>query len=47
MFMKKGSFLFSSTYLEKTLHKLSYSVLSIIISCIDFLYTLSKGLIVC
>ena len=44
---KKNSFLVSSTYLVKNLHKLSYPVLSIILSCRDFLYTLSKDLIVC
>ena len=44
---KKDSFLFSSTYLVKIIHKLSYSVLSIILSCKDFLYNLSKDLIVC
>ena len=38
--------MFSSTYLVKILHKLSYSVLSIILSCKDFLYNLSKDLIV-
>ena len=31
----------------KILHRLSYSVLSIILSCKDFLYNLSKVLIVC
>ena len=45
MFIKKDSF-FSSTYLVKILHKLSYSLLSITLSCNDFLYKLSKDLIV-
>ena len=39
--------MFSSTYLVKILHKLSYSVLSFTLSCNDFLYNLSKDLIVC
>ena len=47
MFIKKDSFLFSSTYLVKILHKHSYSVLSITLSCKDFLYNLSKDLIAC
>ena len=38
--------MFSSIYLEKILHKLSYSVLSITLSCKDFLFNLSKDLIV-
>ena len=42
-----NSFSFSSTYLVKILHKLSYSVLSITLPCKDFLYNLSKELIVC
>ena len=46
MFIKKIRF-FSSTNLVKKLHKLSYSVSSIILSCNDFLYNLSKDLIVC
>ena len=46
-FYKKDSFLFSSTYLVKILHILSYSVLSITLSCRDLLYNLSKDLIVC
>ena len=44
---KKDSFLFSSTYSIKTIHKLSYSLLWITLSCKGFLYNLSKGLIVC
>ena len=44
---KKDSFVFSSKYLVKVSHKLSYSVLSIILSCNDFLYNLSKDLMVC
>ena len=47
MFIKKDPFLFSSTYLVKILQRLSYSVLSIILSFKDFLYNLSKDLIVC
>ena len=47
MFIKKIRFLFSSTYLVKILHKLSYSFLSITLSRNDFLYNLSKDLIVC
>ena len=39
--------MFSSTYLVKILHKLLYSVLSITLYCKDFLYNLSKDLIVC
>ena len=39
--------MFSSTYLVKILHKRSYSALSITLSCNDFLYNLSKDLIVC
>ena len=39
--------MFSTTYSIKTLHKLSYSLLWITLSCKDFLYNLSKGLIVC
>ena len=38
--------MFSSTYLVKILQRLSYSVLSITLSCNDFLYNLSKDLIV-
>ena len=38
--------MFSLVYLVKILHKLSYSVLSITLSCKDFLYNLSKDLIV-
>ena len=38
--------MFSSIYLVKTLQRLSYSVLSVTLSCIDFLYNLSKDLIV-
>ena len=37
----------SSKYLVKGLNKLSYSVLSITLSCKDFPYYLSKDLIVC
>ena len=37
--------MFSSTYSVKNLHKLSYSVLSITLSCNDFLYNLSKDII--
>ena len=47
IFIKKDSFLFSSTYLVKIIQRLSYSVLSITLSCNDFLYNLSKDLIVC
>ena len=43
---KKDSFLFSSMYSVKIIHKLSYSVVSITLSCNDFLYNLSKDLIV-
>ena len=39
---KKVSFFVPSTYLVKILHKPSYSILSITLSCIDFLYNLSK-----
>ena len=38
--------MFSSTYLVKILHKLSYSVLSITLSCKLLRYNLSKDLIV-
>ena len=44
---KKVSFLFSQTLLVKKLQRLSYSVLSIILSCNDFLYNLSNDFIVC
>ena len=44
---KKDSFLFSSKHSVKKLHRLSYSLLSITLSCNDFLYNLSKDLIVC
>ena len=44
---KKDSFLFSSKYLVKILHRDSYSFLSITLSSTDFLYDLSKDLIVC
>ena len=43
---KKDSFLFASTYLVKILQRFSYSVLSITLSYKDFLYNLSKDLIV-
>ena len=43
---KKDSFLFSSTYLVKTLQRHSYSVLSITLSCKLLRYNLSKHLIV-
>ena len=39
--------MFSSTYLVKFLQRLSYSILSITLSCKDFLYNVSKVLIVC
>ena len=39
--------MFSSTYLVKILQRLSYSILSITLSCKDFLYNLSRDLIVC
>ena len=39
--------MFSSTYLVKILQRLSHSLLSITLSCNDFLYNLSKDLIVC
>ena len=39
--------MFSSTYSVKILYRLSYSFLSITLSCKDFLYNLSKDLIVC
>ena len=47
MFIKKNNFLFLSTYLVKIVHKLSSSVLSITLSCKDFLYNLSKDFRVC
>ena len=47
MFIKKVLFLLSSTYSVKILHKLSSSFLSIALTCIDFLYDLSKELIDC
>ena len=46
MFIKKIHF-FSSTYLVKILQRLSFSFLSIMLSCNDFLYNLSKDIIVC
>ena len=42
MSIKKIHFFVSSKYLVKRLHKLSYSILSITLSCKDFLYNLSK-----
>ena len=39
--------MFSSTYLVKLLHTLSYSLLPIKFSCKNFLYNLSKDLIDC
>ena len=48
MFLFLKRFIFSSsTYLVKALQKLSSSVSSIKLSCIDFLYKLSKDFIVC
>ena len=44
---EKNLFLFSSIYLVKILHRLSFSLLSITLSCKDFLYNLSINLIVC
>ena len=44
---KKDSFLFSSLYFVKILQRLSYSLLSITLSCKLFLDSLSKTLIVC
>ena len=44
---KKDSFLVSSTNLVKILQKLSYSCLSILLSCEDFLYNLSEDFKVC
>ena len=38
--------MFSSSYLVQILQRLSYSLLSITLSCKDFLYKLSKDLIV-
>ena len=46
MFIKKIHFS-SSTYLLKIIHRLSYSVLSITLSCKDFLYNFSKDLFDC
>ena len=43
-FIKKDSFLVSSTYLVKLIHRDSYSLFSIKLSCKDFLYNLSKDL---
>ena len=43
---KKDSFLVSSTCLVKILQRLSYSFLSITLSCNDFLFNFSKDLIV-
>ena len=47
MFIKKDSYLFSSTYLVKKIHKLPCSFLSITSSCKDFLYNLSEELLNC
>ena len=47
MFIKKDSIFVSSTYLLKIMHSDLYSFLSITLSCKDFLYILSKDLIVC
>ena len=47
MFIKKESFFVSSTYLVKILDKRSYSFLSNILSCNDFLDNISKVLMVC
>ena len=44
---KKDSILVSSKHSVKKLHKLSYSLLSITLSCKDFLYNLSNYLLVC
>ena len=46
MFKKRFNFV-SSKYLVKTIHRHSYSFLSVISSCKDLLYNLSKDLIVC
>ena len=43
---KKGLFFVSSKELAKILQKLSYSLLSIILSCKNFRYNLSKDLVV-
>ena len=43
----KNSFLVSSKFLIKILHRDSYSFLSVIKSCKNCLYNLSKDFIVC
>ena len=44
---RKDSFFVSSTNLVKKIHRLSYSFLSVTLSCKDFLLNLSKDLIAC
>ena len=47
MFTKNIQFLFQSNFFVKKLHKDSYSILSITLSCKFLRYNLSNGLIVC